>query len=207
MLALVNGAILTAGLIVSIGPQNIELIRTGLLKQQAFLLASVYVMCDVLLITLGAVGLGTFITLNPMLQKISALAVTILLLYLALSALKRVKAIKQNSQNSNNVLNIKANNNGVSTVKRGLMLSLFNPLALLETVLIIGGVSGQYHNSNKALFILGAICTSLIWFYGIAFSATKLSVFLQQPKQQCRLEYFTAFILLVIALLIGFKFL
>lgn len=56
MSPLYSGFLLCIGLIVSIGPQNAEILRIGTLGRPTFLLASVFVLCDAILVTPGAWG-------------------------------------------------------------------------------------------------------------------------------------------------------
>jgi L-lysine exporter family protein LysE/ArgO len=206
MLPIINGATLCAGLVVSIGPQNTELIRCSIFKQSHFILASIYIFFDIVLILLGATGVGTLIKYNIVLTKIAASFSILLLLYFSFLAFKRMYHIHTTSPTQLSMDSFKGTARAAA-IKKGIILSLFNPLAIMETVVIIGGVAGQYQTVDKLLFTVGAICASITWFYTVAFFGKKLSSFLQHPKKQRIFEGFIGSLLLTTASVVVFKLL
>lgn len=189
MLAFVNGASLCMGLIFSIGPQNSELIRAGLLQQQAYLLATIYIICDVLFIFLGVLGVAKLIALNAWLAVIISLCTMGILLYLAHNAFVRMKQLsKIKSEFPIKISTTSTVASQSMTIKKGLILSILNPLAILETMIIIGSAANQYTTPEKWYFAFGAMSASATWFYCVSFSAQHFSYLLTQPKQQKILE-------------------
>src|SRR5262245_21970156 len=72
----IDGIALSAGLIVAIGAQNAFVIRQGVTGRHLFILASTCVFCDLLLITIVALGVGQFISeLRPLRIALVALGI------------------------------------------------------------------------------------------------------------------------------------
>jgi len=51
----------------------------------------------------------------------------------------------------------------------------------VDTVLLLGGISGQHPWPDRAWFLGGAVIASFIWFYALAFAATKLAPLFRAP--------------------------
>ncbi|NRN26790.1 LysE/ArgO family amino acid transporter [Photorhabdus heterorhabditis] len=195
MLALINGFILCLGLVISIGPQNIEILRVGLLNDRAILLASVFVACDAILITIGALGVGSIIALNREITMVLMSFTIVFLLFLAFQAGRR--SISESGAAI--TLSEKQNTRPFNMVKRGFVLSFLNPLALLETVVILGSTAAPYPASHRILFMVGALAASSVWFYGLAYSSRKFSAFISQPWQYRIIECIAAVTLFITA--------
>jgi L-lysine exporter family protein LysE/ArgO len=181
MFPLLKGACLTAGLIISLGPQNIELIRLGLLKQQVFMMATIFIFCDIILITMGAAGIGSIISVNPRLVTITNYISSIILYYLGYKNFKNLNVIAstqlEKSSQTTDIIN-------KNIIYKGLILSFFNPLVIIETIVLVGGTSAQYPLPLRICFITGSIIVSIMWFYGVAYFTSRLSKVLLTPQTQ-----------------------
>lgn len=63
-----------------------------------------------------------------------------------------------------------------------LAFSLLNPHAILDTVVIIGGLSSQFANiTERSLFAVGAGTSSIIWFFPLAYGAQFLTPLFRKP--------------------------
>ena len=62
-----------------------------------------------------------------------------------------------------------------------LSISLLNPNVYLDTVLLVGTIGGALPVMQSVVFVLGAIMTSFIWFFALAFGAQKLAPYLRTP--------------------------
>ena len=60
-------------------------------------------------------------------------------------------------------------------------VSLLNPHAYLDTVVLLGGISSQYVGSEKIWFGLGAVSASFMWFFGLAWGARWLMPVFKKP--------------------------
>ena len=162
MMPFLKGASLTAGLIISLGPQNIELMRLGLLKQKAFVMASVFILCDIVLVICGATGVGNLISSQKELVTFAKYVAVLMLYYLALQAFMRMrKPVHLAFGNKPVTLSL------AQMIRRGLILSFFNPLVILETLVLVGSTSAQYPWDLRIYFIFGSLFTSFVWFYSM----------------------------------------
>ncbi|SUB37173.1 putative amino-acid transporter [Pasteurella multocida] len=63
---LLQGFFVTAGLIIAIGAQNAFVLKQGLLKQNILAVILTCFFCDIVLISLGVLGLGSLISQSTM---------------------------------------------------------------------------------------------------------------------------------------------
>lgn len=183
MMPFLKGASLTAGLIISLGPQNIELIRLGLLKQKTFVMASVFILCDIVLVVCGAAGFGNLISSQKELLTFAKYIAVLMLYYLASQAFMRMrKPVHLAFGNKPVTLSL------AQIIRRGLMLSFFNPLVILETLVLVGSTSAQYPWDLRVYFIFGSLFTSFVWFYSMVLCTQKCSILFLDPNRQRILE-------------------
>ena len=62
-----------------------------------------------------------------------------------------------------------------------LAITLLNPHVYLDTVVIVGGIAGTLSPVAKALFLCGAVAASALWFFGLGFGARLLLPLFRQP--------------------------
>ena len=169
-----EGFLLGLGLIVGFGPQNSLILQQGLRREFLLTVALLASLIDLILITLGAVGAGTYFTNQPAtFQVVTWASATFLVIYgwkslrCALSPLSR--ALPQtpcepptSSKRSAVILTV-------------LAVSLLNPSAYLDTLLIIGGGVVRYESSLKLYYASGAVLASVVWFFALAFAAARFA--------------------------------
>lgn len=152
-----RGLGMTASMIVALGPQNAYLLKQGLLrKTSVFYIAAIYVCVDIALITIGAFGVGSLVARTTTLQLLfSFIAGGFFLIYGGLSirsAFKPVTNRKAITTNGNDFI-------------KAIVLSIANPGVLFDTIVLVGGLAGQYEDvSQRIIFSAGAATASLIWF-------------------------------------------
>jgi L-lysine exporter family protein LysE/ArgO len=148
-------------MIVAIGPQNAYLLKYGLSRANfVFAIAAIYVVIDVLLITLGAIGVGTVIAQYPLL-KITFACIAIVF-FLAFGIISIRKGLRPGQIEKPQVPKAAAYSTAI-------LLSIANPGVLFDTIVIIGGLAGQYpHLADRVAFSAGAAMASFIWFFALA---------------------------------------
>lgn len=200
MMLFLKGASITAGLITSLGPQNLEIIRLGLLQQKTIMMASVFILCDMILVLMGTMGVGQLIASHKWLFLAGNYIAAIMLYYLAYQAMRRmyspVEIVIKHSFDNKRLL---------KTIKRGLFLSLFNPLVLLETIIVVGSASSQYPMDQRIYFVGGSISISFVWFYSLALCTNKISPLFTVPNRQRVLEGGICLLLGIMATIILFN--
>lgn len=161
LIPFLKGFLLMASVIFAVGPQNAMLIRHGLRRDHPFLVATIFTFCDLLLISSGVLGVGYYIS------KIYWLH--ILLVYggaafLFLFAFKAFRYVIKGGQH----LALNGTTPPGTLVATAIAVSLLNPGALVDTLVVVGSVSSQYALPKAIAFGLGAQAFSTSFFYLLA---------------------------------------
>ncbi len=158
-----------AGLIMAIGAQNVFVLSQGIRKQYHWLIALICSLSDVLLIFIGAAGVGTLVAGNHALQAGAAWLGAGFLGWYGLRAFMGIfkdHALEQKKQGDANVRII---------VLTALALTFFNPHVYIDTILLLGSIGGQYPAGDRYLFALGASVSSIVWFFSLSFGGALLA--------------------------------
>jgi L-lysine exporter family protein LysE/ArgO len=193
MNALIPGLLTGLSLIVAIGAQNAFVLRQGLLRKHVLLIVLICALSDALLITLGVLGLGGLIAALPWLLEVIRWVGVGFLVWYGSSSLRRF--IKQDS--------LKAAESSVGSLKQAvvttLALTFLNPHVYLDTVIFIGGIANQF-GDQKWWFVLGAVTSSFLWFFGLGFGASQASVLVSKPLFWKILDVFIAAVMFSLAI-------
>ena len=176
-LPFVQGFSLGASLIIAIGAQNVWVLKQGISKNHHFLVATTCILCDVALIFLGVFGAGVLLASNKTVLSFIALSGAAFLFWYGLLSLR----------SGLNPAAGMAITGGRQYTKRAALLStlaftLLNPHVYLDTVVILGGIGGQYEGMERWMFAIGTATASVVWFYGLAAGAAKLAPALSRPR-------------------------
>lgn len=194
--ALAQGLGLGGGLIVAIGAQNAYVLRQGLRREFALSVATVCFLCDVGLIAAGAGGFGSLVAAFPALTTIAAWGGAAFLAWYGLRALR--SALRPGALEADGgPARIGSRGRAVMTA---LALSLLNPHVYLDTVVLIGGIAGQYALPERPWFAAGAMSASLLWFYGLVVGARWLAPLFRKPAAWRILDLVIAAVMWSIAL-------
>lgn len=168
----ITGFLTSLGLIVAIGAQNTFILRQGIRREYILLVAVTCFLCDIVLVSLGVLGVGSVINHS----KIMMLAMTgtgVLFLiwygYNALQSAWRGNSHLVLSQCDGNKQSWQA------VLLTALAVTFLNPNALLDTLVIIGGISTSYIGYTKLVFMAGTLTASFIWFFSLGYLAALLS--------------------------------
>ncbi len=156
-----------AGLIIAIGSQNAFVLTQGIKKEHHLTVSMVCALCDTILIGAGIAGMGTLIEHSPLLITVaSAGGAGFLFFY----GLKSLVAVVKNSEGLDG-----QGNTGLTTRKQAVLttlaLTLLNPHVYLDTVVLLGGISGTFPGYGRYLFGAGAVVMSYLWFFGLTLGA------------------------------------
>lgn len=190
-----HGFVVCFGLIVSIGAQNAFLLKQGLLKQHIFWIATICFVCDVLLMGIGVLGLGTLISQSPLISLILAIVGAVFLFtYGSRSFISAYRGTTQLLAEQNNL-----NTNLKKTVLITLAITLLNPHVYIDTVVIVGGIGGTLSFEQKIGFLSGALLCSFLWFFGLGYGAGMLSNYFKKRRTWQILDSITGMIMYAIA--------
>lgn len=182
------------GLIVSIGAQNAFLLKQGILKEHVFWIASICFLGDVLLMTIGVLGLGSIVSELPIASLIiSLLGAIFLFSYGSRSFMSMFRSQEY----------LKASEERASSLKKALMITFaitfLNPHVYIDTIVIVGSIGGKLDFEGKMYFLSGALICSFIWFFGVGYGARLLSPYFTKRRTWQILDGITGFIMYFIA--------
>lgn len=156
-----QGFILGLGMFACPGPKDILILRQAITGRSAAGLVAIGALSDALLLVLGMAGASVALSTAPWLQKVAlGLGVCLMAVHALLSARRAVKG----------GMDIAAltHTNGLA-LSRGslaalLAVSFLNPVAWLDTILVIGTVGAALPPTAQVPFASGAIVASFTWF-------------------------------------------
>jgi len=176
VLALFKGLATSAGLIMAIGAQNAFVLSQGIRQQHQWPIAALCSLFDALLITAGVMGIGVLISSSELLMSVARWGgATFLFLYGGKAFLSALKPAS-----------LKAESDQPMSLKMALLttvsVTLLNPHAYLDTLVLIGSVGGQYQGQEQWAFTLGAISFSFLWFFSLSYGAKRLAPLFASAK-------------------------
>lgn len=191
-----HGFVVCFGLIVSIGAQNAFLLKQGILKQHVFWIALICFVCDVLLMGVGVLGLGSLIAQSAISSLILALIGAIFLF--TYGSRSFIAAYHGSSQL------LMQQDKTKSSLKKAVLvtlaITLLNPHVYIDTVVIVGGIGGTLSFEQKVQFLIGALICSFLWFFGVGYGAGLLSPYFEKRRTWQILDSITGLIMYGIAL-------
>lgn len=191
--AFLKGLGIGASLIVAIGAQNAFVLRQGLLRQYVLTCALICTACDMGLIYAGVAGMGALISAAPDLLIIAKWAGAVFLFaYGARSAWAAFNAGGLTAVGE-------APRSHMAIVVSAFSFSLLNPHVYLDTVVLLGAVGGQQVGAARNAFAAGAMTSSTIWFFGLAYGARLLAPLFARPLAWRVLDALIAVVMWLIA--------
>ena len=190
----IEGFLLGGGLIVAIGAQNAFILRQGLLHQHVFILCLLASVFDTFLIVLGVVGMGALVKSNPGLLMYVTLAGALFLAVYAFVAARRALS----------PTGLQAADRGVKNLTRAITIlvafTFLNPHVYVDTIVLLGGVSGRYEGAQQTAFALGASSASFLWFFSLGYGAKRLAPLFERPSAWRVLDGLIALVMAVLCI-------
>lgn len=175
----VQGFTLCMSIILAIGPQNTYVMRQGALGRHVFTAIAVCSLCDILLIFLGTFGLAYGISCVPWLRQVLIWGGVIFIGSYAFKSFRRaiIGGYYQDLQTEGP---------DIASRKRVILMaigfSILNPHAILDTVIMIGGMALRFDQFDDRLeFAAGASAASIVWFAFLGLFARVLSRVMRTP--------------------------
>lgn len=174
----IQGFLVCGGLIIAIGAQNAFVLKQGLLQKNILAVILTCFACDFILISLGVLGLGSLISSSQTATIALAIVGALFLFVYGARALRSAYlgnsalALSQPEQSSQGNL---------QAILATLAVTLLNPHVYLDCFAIIGGIAGTLSWQDKWLFLAGALCTSLLWFFSLGYGARLLIPLFKRP--------------------------
>jgi L-lysine exporter family protein LysE/ArgO len=193
--AFASGALLTGGLIVAIGPQNLHVLRIALARHHVAAVVALCVVADTLLIVAAVAGATEALQASPgWLWALQWAAVPLLLWMAAGSARAAVSSGPMDWGAEHARPSLRAQ------LGRTAALTFGNPAVWIETVLIVGAAaSAQADDTLRWSFAAGACLASACWFGALGYGAGAMARWLRRADVLRSLSALSAALLTVSA--------
>lgn len=175
--AFLQGLALGLGLFAAPGPKDILIARQALLRRPAPTLILVGSVSDACLIALGMAGASAALARAPAWQSAALWLSVFLLLVHAVQAARRAAG-----GSANPIGPAEQAPHRSADLRALLTVSFFNPLAWLDTVLVLGTMGAALPPPQQTGFAGGAVAASLAWFTALVVGARHGARWLESPK-------------------------
>ena len=199
-LAWAEGFGISLGLILALGPQNVYVLRQGLLRKYVLVACLVCFLSDALLISAGVLGVGRVLSEMEEWAPIIAIASSSFLVgygILRIYSATNPRGLEAGEIESQTIR---------KTIFTGLTFTWLNPHVYVDTLILIGGTSSRYIGEEGIGFAIGAITASFVFFFSLGYGAKFLSPILSTPKSWMIIDLTIAGIMFLIAILIIYPY-
>ena len=187
---LLAGFTLSLATIMALGPQNVHVIRMGLLRQQVLTTVLTCTFADIVLVAFGVWGLSHIGGLNNKLEGAMIGAGALFLTVYGWQAARRfvtpLLAHAQQAALGEGALFAAGAAATAFTKQRAVMtalgFSLLNPHAWIDTTVVIGTASLAYGAEGAIVFGVGAIVGSAFWFSALGIAVSLLGRRMQSAR-------------------------
>ena len=175
----IEGILLGGGLIIAIGAQNAYLLSLGIKRNHHFPAATICALWDITLIALGVMGVGAWVQANPSVLKYTLWGGAIFLFAYGVRALLSAwKGKVLRAENGEMAPGQQSLKNVVITM---FAIGVLNPHVYLDTIVLLGSISGKFQGSGRYFFGAGAAVSSVVWFYSLGFAGQLLAPLFAKP--------------------------
>jgi L-lysine exporter family protein LysE/ArgO len=183
------GLVFGLSLIVSVGAQNLYILKQGLSRVHVPIVVVVCGVSDVVLIAVGVAGAGSIIgDRHSWLEAVRVVGAAFLFGYAALAARRALGAASPIVSGS---ARADGSPSRAAVLVACLAFTWLNPAVYLDTVVLIGSVANS-SPGREWWFAAGAALGSIAWFAGLGFGARLLTPLLAGRTAWRWLDVFTA---------------
>jgi L-lysine exporter family protein LysE/ArgO len=189
-----SGFFLGGSLIIAIGAQNAFILRQGLIRSHIFVLCLICALSDALLIALGVAGLGGLVARSPALIFAVTAGGAVFLGAYAFMAFRRAASPHALVAGTPEHVPLK------TAVLTCLAFTFLNPHVYLDTVVLLGSLSGHYEGPSRTVYGAGAVVASFMWFFALGYGARLLTPLFAKPAAWRILDAVIGLVMSLIAL-------
>ncbi|GAU02613.1 LysE/ArgO family amino acid transporter [Burkholderia stabilis] len=190
----IEGLLLGAGLFTPVGPKDAFVIKRSISSPHLLSIAVVCAGSDALLIALGAHGLSAMLSRHPGVVSAALWAGIAYLAGYGLLALR--SAIRRRRPEHVDGSRAGSEPTWSRTLLATAAVSLLNPYAWIDTVLLLGTVIVSHTPAARAPFAIGAMTASLAWFLMLAYGARACRAWFARVLAWRVLDFFVAVVML-----------
>jgi L-lysine exporter family protein LysE/ArgO len=183
------GLVFGLSLIVSIGAQNLYILKQGMTRVHVPTVVAACGLSDVLLIAVGVAGAGSLIgDRHSLLEAVRVMGAVFLFAYAALAARRAANAPSTTATQPGRA---EGATSRAAVLVTCLAFTWLNPAVYLDTVVLIGSVANS-SPGRQWWFAAGAALGSVAWFVGLGFGARVLTPLFARRAAWRWLDAFTA---------------
>ncbi len=186
-----SGVGIGGGLVVAIGAQAAFVLTQGIRREHHLLVALICAVCDALLIAVGVMGAGRLVAASPQLAEAATMAGALYLLVFGGMSFRAALLGRSSAA-------LGATGRG-GVVTRSLVVSLLNPHAYLDAIVLLGGLSTAYAGAARYAFGGGAMVASVLWLLLLALGGQALAPVLSRPEIRRWIDVVVGVVMWVIA--------
>jgi L-lysine exporter family protein LysE/ArgO len=175
LFAYFNGMATGGALIIAIGAQNAFVLSQGLKKNHILVIPTLCALCDAVLVMAGVTGMGRVVASSPALTKIAGAGGALFLFCYGFKAFYSALQGNRLETEAAGTMPLK------TAVLATLGVSLLNPHAYLDTIVLLGSISGQFPAPAHMAFGAGAVSASFLWFFILSLGAGFLAPLFRTP--------------------------
>lgn len=191
--ASLKGFMLSAGLIMAIGAQNMFVLRQGLKREHVWPIVLFCAAADAMLIVAGVNGLGALLSAVPGLSMALGLGGAAFLIWYGYGALRR------SMTSSSLVVDHQTGIPLTAALASTAAFTFLNPHVYIDTVMLMGTIGTSIPADERPWFVMGAATASFAWFASLGFGARFLAPFFAQPITWRMLDLLIALMMAVLA--------
>lgn len=175
MFSFFQGMGVGGGLIIAIGAQNAFVLSQGVRRNFPLQTAVVCSFCDAALIIVGISGVGSLVASSPQLANLATWFGALFLLWYGG---RSFRAALHGGSLTTTTERIGSRR---KLLWATLALTFLNPHVYLDTIVLVGSISGQLAQTERYLFGAGAVSASILWFFSLSFGASLLAPLFRKP--------------------------
>lgn len=188
--AFAQGFALGLGMFVCPGPKDLVIIQQALRLRPAAELLTVGVGSDAVLVAIGILGVSTVLQRAPQAQNLALWMGVGLMLWHGLQSMRHLFSRSA----------VEGPSHRVSDDRSALLLvSFFNPVAWMDTVLVIGTTGAVLPSPSQLSYGMGAVTASTVWFLLLTSGARRAARWMESAGARKVLDTLAAVAMIGIA--------
>ncbi|RYE30647.1 MAG: amino acid transporter [Hyphomicrobiales bacterium] len=192
--ALLKGFMLSAGLIMAIGAQNMFVLRQGLKREHVWPIVMFCAAADAMLIVAGVNGLGVLLSAVPGLSTALSLGGAAFLTWYGYGALRR------SMTPSRLIVDRQASVSLTAALASTAAFTFLNPHVYIDTVMLMGAIGTSMPADERPWFVIGGASASFAWFASLGFGARFLAPLFARPMAWRVLDLLIALMMAALAI-------
>jgi L-lysine exporter family protein LysE/ArgO len=188
---LLQGIALGVSLCFTLGPQSLFVLRQGMRGERALQVATICALSDAAMILAGATGLGALLAAFPAFKSLAGWGgAALVVVYGGMQLMGALLRCRERRAPAPAVRLASC------AILPAVAFSLLNPQVYLEMIGVVGSVAIRFAEAERAVFALGVMLVSPLWFFGLALAGRRLAALMRCQRTALVLDLTTASLML-----------